>query len=125
MHGRRPLLLALTVVGIVSAALLFGTPRSAPIALLVPVVLVAGLGLIGWQGLWVTMIVEAAGPERAGAAQGFASTFVIATTAASAPIYGLVADTAGTYRAIWGVLTVVLVLALVPAFLVREPSTVR
>jgi hypothetical protein len=35
-------------------------------------------------------------------------------------LYGLVADLAGTYRAIWAALAVVLVVALLPAMLVRE-----
>jgi hypothetical protein len=36
--------------------------------------------------------------------------------------YGLVADLAGTYRAIWAVLAVVLGVAFVPAVLIRELS---
>ena len=61
------------------------------------------------------MIAEVAGPERVGAATGFAITFVASAIAVSPPLYGLVADLAGTYRAIWAVLAVVLVVALVPA----------
>jgi cyanate permease len=45
---------------------------------------------------------------------------VAGAIAASPPLYGLVADLTGTYRAIWAVLAGVLVLALVPAALVRE-----
>ena len=80
----------------------------------------AEVALIGYQGLWVTMIAEAAGPERVGAATGFAVTFIVATLAASPPLYGLVADLAGTYRAIWAVLACVLACSFVPALLVRE-----
>ncbi|MGI8421276.1 MAG: hypothetical protein ACR2MU_03295, partial [Gaiellaceae bacterium] len=81
----------------------------------------AGLGVIGFQGLWVTMVAETAGPERVGAATGFAITFVTAAIALSPPLYGLVADAAGTYRALWAVLAGVLTLAFVPALLIREP----
>jgi MFS family permease len=119
-HGRKPLLLLLTGVGLAGALLLLAIPRSAPVGLLAAVAALAGLGLIGYQGLWVTMVAEAAGPQRVGAATGFAITFATLSIAASPPLYGAVADAAGTYRAIWAVLSGVLVLAFIPAALVRE-----
>jgi MFS family permease len=119
-RGRKPLLLVLTAVGLLGALLLLATPRSAPVGVLVAVAAVAGLALIGYQGLWVTMVAEAAGPERVGAATGFAITFVTVSIAVSPPLYGLVADAAGTYRAIWAALCGVLALAFVPATLIRE-----
>jgi predicted MFS family arabinose efflux permease len=66
------------------------------------------------------MVAEAAGPARVGAATGFAVTFVTIAIACTAPVYGLVADLAGSYRAIWAALSLVLALAFVPASLVRE-----
>jgi len=118
--SRKAYLLTINVVGLVGALLLFAVPPTAPIALIGVIVAIAGLALIGYQGLWITMIAEVAGPARVGAATGFAITFVAGAIAASPPLYGLVADLAGTYRAIWGVLAGVLVVALVPAALVRE-----
>jgi predicted MFS family arabinose efflux permease len=119
-RGRKPLLLVLTAVGLLGALLLLATPRSAPAGVLVVVAAVAGLALIGYQGLWVTMIAEAAGPQRVGAAMGFAVTFVTVSIAASPPLYGLVADATGSYRAIWAALAGVLALAFVPAAFVHE-----
>jgi hypothetical protein len=84
------------------------------------VAILAGLTLIGYQGLWITMVAEVAGPVRVGAATGFAVTFVGIAIALSPPFFGLVSDIAGTYRAIWGVLAVLIAIAFVPAFLVRE-----
>src|SRR5262249_26790607 len=95
-------------------------PRSASVGVLALVAAIAGFALIGFQGLMITMLVEAAGAERAGAATGFAVTFTSIAVAASPPFYGLVADTAGTYRAVWAALACVLVVALIPASLVRE-----
>jgi MFS transporter, ACS family, hexuronate transporter len=118
--NRKRFLVAINIVGLVGAVLLFAVPRSAPLALIGVIVAVAGLALIGYQGLWITMIAEVAGPERVGAATGFAITFVACAIAASPPLYGLVADLAGTYRAIWAVLAAVLVVAFVPAALVHE-----
>jgi predicted MFS family arabinose efflux permease len=119
-RGRKPLLLVLTAACLAGALLLLALPRSAPGLVVVAVAIFAGLALIGYQGLWVTMIAEAAGPERVGAATGLAVTFVTAAIALSPPFYGLVADLAGTYRAIWAVLAVILGLAFVPALLIRE-----
>jgi predicted MFS family arabinose efflux permease len=116
-HGRKPLLILLTAVAFLAALLLLATPRSAPVWKWVPVAAVAGFALIGFQGLWVTMIVEAAGPAEAGAATGFGITFIALAIAISPPLYGLVADLAGTYRAIWAALALVLAAAFIPALL--------
>jgi MFS family permease len=119
-RGRKPLLLVLTSVGLLADLLLFGVPRSVSIGVLVVVSALAGLALIGFQGLLITMLAEMAGPARVGAATGFAVTFAQIAITLSPPLYGLVADVAGSYRAIWGVLAVVLAVAFVPAALVRE-----
>ena len=119
-HGRKPLLLVLTAGCLVAALALFAAPRSASTAEMAALAILAGLTLIGYQGLWITMVAEVAGPVRVGAATGFAVTFVGLAIALSPPLYGLVADIAGTYRAIWAVLSVVLAVAFIPALLIRE-----
>ena len=80
----------------------------------------AGFALIGYQGLFITLLAEMAGPRRVGAATGFAVTFVQSSIALTPPLYGLVADVSGSYRTVWAVLVVALLLALVPAALIRE-----
>jgi MFS transporter, ACS family, aldohexuronate transporter len=119
-RGRKPLLLVLTAGCLVAALALFAAPQSASTAEMAGLAILAGLTLIGYQGLWITMVAEVAGPARVGAATGFAVTFVGCAIALSPPFYGLVADMAGTYRAIWAVLSVVLALAFIPALLIRE-----
>ncbi len=121
-HGRKPLLLVLTAVGLAGSLLLLATPRNAPTWALVTVAAFAGFGLIGYQGLWVTMVAEAAGPSRVGAATGFAITLLSVSIALSPAAYGAVADAAGSYRAIWAALAIVLALAFIPAALVHEPD---
>jgi predicted MFS family arabinose efflux permease len=118
--GRKPLLLLLTGVGLAGALTLLVVPFSAPAGVLAAVAVLAGLGLIGYQGVWVTMVTEAAGPQRVGAATGFAVSFTNVSIALTPPVYGAVADAAGSYRAIWAALSVVLALAFVPALLVHE-----
>lgn len=118
--GRKPLLLALTAAGLAGSLALLAVPRSAPLAILAALAFLAGIALIGWQGLWVTMMAELAGPDRAGTATGFAITFIVLAVTVTPPLYGLVADLAHGYRAIWGVLSVVLVAAFVPALRLHE-----
>ena len=118
--GRKPLLLLLNATGLVAALALLATPRSAPIEVFVALAALGGFALIGYQGLFITLLAEMAGPRRVGAATGFAVTFVQISIALTPPLYGLVADVAGTYRAVWAVLVCVLVLALIPATLMRE-----
>src|SRR5207244_5582363 len=118
-RGRKPLLLLLNGVGLVAAVALLATPRSAPVAVFAGLAALAGFALIGYQGLWVTLVAEMAGPRRVGAATGFAVTFVQVAIALTPPLLGLVADRSGSYRAVWAALGCVLIVALVPAQLAR------
>lgn len=119
-RGRKPLLLTLTVVGVAGPAALFAVPDSAPTGVLVAIVVLAGLGCIGFQGLMVAMLADAAGPERVGAATGYATTLLLISIAVTPPLYGLLADVTGSYRVVWGVLAAVLALAAIPAAAIRE-----
>jgi MFS family permease len=119
-RGRKPLLLALNVSGLTAAVLLFATPHRAPVWVFVALAALAGFALIGYQGLWITLLAEMAGPRRVGAATGFAVTFTQMAISLTPPVFGLIADVAGTYRAVWGALVCLLLLALIPASLMRE-----
>jgi predicted MFS family arabinose efflux permease len=119
-HGRKPLLVLLNLTGLVAALVLLATPASSPVVVFGIVAAFAGFALIGYQGLWITLVAETAGPRRVGAATGFAVTFVQVAIASSPPLYGLVADVSGSFRAIWAALACVLLVALVPAALLRE-----
>jgi MFS family permease len=119
-RGRKPLMLTLTAVALVSALLLAGVPGSAPIGVFAAVAALAGLAVIGFQGLLITMVAEAAGPNRVGAATGITATLAQVAVFSSPPLYGLAADLAGTYRAVWLALAVVVAAAFVPALLIHE-----
>jgi MFS family permease len=119
-RGRKPLLLVLNAAGLLAAVALLVTPASTPVAVFGVLAAFAGFALIGYQGLWITMVAELAGPRRVGAATGFAVTFVQTAIALTPALYGLVADISGSYRAVWAALTCVLLVAFIPAALVRE-----
>lgn len=119
-YGRKPLLLALTAVGFVGVASLYALPAASSAGLIAAVSALVGIGVIGFQGLFIVMIADAAGPVHVGAATGWSVTFVQLAVVVASPLYGFVADWSGSYHTIFAVLTVVLALAFIPAALVRE-----
>jgi predicted MFS family arabinose efflux permease len=108
-HEKNRALLVLTILGTAAAAAL-ALPFSNLVLLLV-LGLVAGLTINGWQGVWTARIAELAGLRRACSATGFALTFIGVSITLATPLYGVVADTAGSYRSIWIALAVALAFA--------------
>lgn len=123
-RGRKAFLIIVTVGAIIASGSLVVISGSSSLGAWIALTLVEGLTLIGFQGLWVTMLAEAAHRTRVGAAMGFAVTFSIAGGAVAPPLFGLAADAAGTYRIVWALLTVLLIGSLVPALFLerRAPS---
>jgi len=119
-HGRKPLMFVVTGVGLLSSLLLLVVPGSAGIGVFVVLAGVAGLAVIGFQGLLVTMVAEAAGPLRVGAATGIMATAAQVSIFASPPLYGLVADLTGSYRSVWAALAIVIGVSVVPALMIHE-----
>ncbi len=121
---RRPLLAVISAIGAAGFLALALLPADASVAVFAVAGLLGGISVIGWQGMFITSLAEMAGPMRAGAATGFALTFVSVGIAAAPPLFGLIADLAGSYEAMWLALAIVVTLSLVPALLVREPSEI-
>ena len=117
--GRSGTLVAVTIGGLLSAILLALLPAGTPLTVWVVGVAFAGFTLIGYQGLWITMVTDAAPASSVGAATGFAVMLTIASIAITPLLLGLVADVAGTYRAVWAVVIVLLLGALCVARHVR------
>ena len=119
-RGRKPLLLALTAAGCGAVAVFYALPPSTPTGLIAATVALVGVGVIGFQGLMIAMIADAAGPANVGAATGWSISFIQLAVVVSAPLYGLVADWSGSYHTIFAVLAAVLALSFIPAALVHE-----
>lgn len=119
-YGRKALMLVVSACGLGSALALLELPPSSPRWALAAVMAFVGLGIMGFQGLFMTLLTEAAGPDRVGAASGMAVTAFQLATVAATPCFGFVADVSGTYRSVWVALTLVLLVASVPALFVSE-----
>lgn len=92
----RQLALGLTATLAAAAALL-----SAPLAILLPVFVVAGSLSLSWNGLSFTAAAELAGRARAGAALGFQQTALAVTSAVAPPAFAAVVE-AGSWSLAYG-----------------------
>jgi MFS family permease len=88
----RQLATALAIAMVATAAL-----TSAPLAVLLPALVVAGALSLSWNGLSFTAAAELAGRARTGAALGFQQTALSVSYAATAPVFAAVVD-AGSWR---------------------------
>jgi MFS family permease len=121
LHGRRrPVLLAITISGVLVAVLLAILPGRVSFTVLALVAFAGGLSMIGWQGMWMTTITERAGAMRAGAVSGFGLTFIAIAITVTPPLYGFVDDLSGSFAVTWATLAAVLALALWPAALLVD-----
>jgi hypothetical protein len=97
-------------------------PGSVPLVAWVAVTAWAGFALIGYQGLWITMVTDAADATAIGASTGFAVMFTIASIAIGPPILGVAVDLSGTYRAVWFLLLIAFAVSWLPASKLRLPE---
>jgi sugar phosphate permease len=88
----RQLAVALAVALVGTAAL-----TRAPLALLIPALVVAGALSLSWNGLSFTAAAELAGRVRSGAAIGFQQTALSVSYATTPPVFAAVVD-AGSWR---------------------------
>lgn len=117
---RRPGLVAVTVSGAASAALLAALPFQPAVPIAVGAAALAGFSLVGWQGLWVTLISELAPEGSSATALGYGLTFTNTGIVFWPPLLGLAADLTGTFTTSWIVLCVVLMASLVPLLAIDE-----
>jgi MFS family permease len=88
----RQLSTALAIALVATAAL-----TTAPLAVLLPALVVAGALSLSWNGLSFTAAAELAGRARSGAALGFQQTALSVSYAATAPLFAAIVD-AGSWR---------------------------
>jgi MFS family permease len=88
----RQLSTSLAIALVATAAL-----TTAPLAVLLPALVVAGALSLSWNGLSFTAAAELAGRARSGAALGFQQTALSVSYAATAPLFAAIVD-AGSWR---------------------------
>lgn len=100
--GRRKIVLIL--IGLLSAILImalgFMRPQS-PLYLLLPILFLAGVCLVGYQGVSYALIGELAGKAKTGSALGMMITINAACATLGTPLFGYIVDQTGSYSIAW------------------------
>ena len=100
--GRRKIVLIL--IGLLSAILIMalGFMRSqSPLYLLLPILFLAGVCLVGYQGVSYALIGELAGKAKTGSALGMMITINAACATLGTPLFGYIVDQTGSYSIAW------------------------
>lgn len=100
---------------------LLAMPRPVPVVVAAAVAVAGGLLLLGWNGLFSTLIMEEAGAHGAGAAMGISMTMLYAVTFVTPPAFGWFVERT-SYAAAWAALAGVVACGYAVARRVPEPG---
>ena len=117
---RRPPLIAAGLMATAGTQILALLPREVPLAWLVALAVVLGFSAIGWQGNWVALISELAGPTAQGRTVGLSMTITYTGVAVGPPLVGFLVDRVGSWPIAWTVLAALLALGSLLLVPVRE-----
>lgn len=122
LAGRRtPALTSCAALCAIFPLALIALPRPAPAALAAAVAFAGGVLLLGWNGLYSTLIMEHAGTGEAGLAMGISMTMLYAVTFVTPPAFGWLVERT-SYAAGWAALIAALAAGYAVARRVPEPA---
>ena len=121
--GRRKIVLI--VIGLLSVALIaalsFLGRQSSPILLML-ILFLAGVSLVGYQGVSYALIGEISGKARTGAGLGMMITINAAAATLGTPVFGHIVDRTGSYALAWQILAAAVTSGIIAvALLLKEP----
>ncbi len=119
---RKPVMVVVGLVAVPTCLTMAFVGQHTPPALLAILVALLGLSLLGWNGLYVTMIAESTSPQAAATAIGAGLTVTNLGSFALPPLFGLVADLSASYRVFWLALAGWVLLGAALGCLVQEPN---
>jgi len=121
--GRRKVVLLL--IGSLSALLVTALSllsRDSAYYLLLPILFLAGVCLVGYQGVSYALIGEIAGKARTGAGLGMMITINAACATLGTPLFGYIVDRTGSYAFAWQILAASITVGILAmAVLLKEP----
>jgi ACS family hexuronate transporter-like MFS transporter len=109
---------AVSVLSCLGMALVAHQPL--PAALLAPVILVVGLSTMGWNALYITLCAEIGPADRAATVVALGTTITFTGMVILTPLFGLIADRAGSFSLSWLCLAALLLSATVIAGGIRD-----
>jgi muconate cycloisomerase len=122
---RKRTLTIVSLIGAVGFLVLAAMPAAAPRAALVVLVLALGATVIGWNGVWVTLLSEIAPPDMRGRTVAFGLTLAQVGIFTGPFLFGLLAESTHSYRFPLAVVAGTLVLPGVLLLGVREEHRAR
>jgi len=107
--SRRAALMVVSFVGAAGVLMLAWLPAQAPFALVVIAVLIAGCSVVGWNGVWVTMLAEVAPPGLQARSIAAGLTLNQPAILVGPWAFGLFVDATGSYQLAWTGLAALLI----------------
>ena len=109
--SRKLALVYVSVIGSASILAIAWLPRGAPFVLMLVAIVVAGACVVGWNGVWITLLAEAA-PARLRARSIAAGLTINQPMILVGPwLFGLFVEATGSYQLGWTVLAVLILSA--------------
>jgi MFS family permease len=102
--SRRLALAAVSVVGAAAILAIAWLPPGAPFALMLIAIIVAGGCVVGWNGVWITMLAESAPSGLRARSIGAGLTINQPAILVGPWLFGLFVDATGSYRLGWTLL---------------------
>lgn len=124
-HGARKVVLLWIGFSSVGFTFALGAlPGAAPLVLVLLLIFLAGVCMVGYQGVSYALIAEIAGSGRTGAALGVVLTFNSIGTIVGTPLFGYLVDVTGSYATAWIALAAMILVGIVAMLLfLEEPKT--
>jgi ACS family hexuronate transporter-like MFS transporter len=123
-RGRRKIVLI--VIGVLSVILIGGLGfmnRDSSYILLMTILFLAGVCIVGYQGVSYALIGEIAGKAKTGAALGMMITINAGAATIGTPVFGHIVDRTGSYATGWQILAAAISVGIVSmAVLLKEPQ---
>ena len=119
----------LIVIGIISVVLIVALSfmhRETFAFLLLPVLFLAGVSLVGYQGVSYALIGEISGKARTGAGLGMMITINAAAATVGTPVFGYIVDQTGSYAFAWQILAGAIIVGILSVgLLLKEPHRMK
>ncbi|MHB8537525.1 MAG: MFS transporter [Candidatus Dormibacteria bacterium] len=109
--SRKLALVYVSVIGAASIVAIAWLPRGSPFILMLIAIVVAGGCVIGWNGVWITLLAESAPPGLRARSIAAGLTINQPTILLGPWLFGLFVEATGSYRLGWTVLAALIVSA--------------
>lgn len=117
---RKPILVGVSLLAVVTALAMGLTGAGTPLVVIAPLCALLGLSLLGWNGLYITVIAESVPVRAAATALGAGLTVTNMGSFLVPPAFGLLIDITGSYTIFWFALAAWISIGALLVMLVQE-----